>query len=213
MWTIEWVLPCGTHIFKNHAETLPVGKAWASIPGSKSQILGKRKAEDSCQPIMTEVEEARKPHLPEDKRLDRAAAPSSTPSPSTKPDLAFYLHHPICRPNTKALISVDLNMSIKEAVRGRTLLEFPTIFVLPNAPDNLPEGFILAHETNSTISNIHALKDTQLAEECSYDDLAASDTAKITAEEVQSLGLDEKILEVDETKILEVLRKDLGAVT
>jgi hypothetical protein len=106
-------------------------------------------------------------------------------------DLNFYLHCPNTPSAVKSLIPVNPNATIAEVVKERLLLEFPTIFILYDPPEMLPEPFILEAD--------YAKR---------YDDQAAlipsTDEADGTTEKQGQAAS-----QIDERRLMEVLRKDL----
>ncbi|KAL9110206.1 MAG: hypothetical protein Q9227_005267 [Pyrenula ochraceoflavens] len=140
---------------------------------------------------------------------DVAETTFQTHSSEPTPALYFYLHQTVSRGNIKRLIPLEPNKSIAEAVRGRVLLEFPTIYVLVNGPHNLPEGFALERVAKGSSPDKETPDETQL-------NLNLSDAARPSAE-VCLLHSDsnelpdkaEQILKVDEDDILRVLQQDL----
>jgi hypothetical protein len=64
------------------------------------------------------------------------------------PTAFFYLLKTGTTSSSKVVIPLDLGTSLTHCLQDRTVLEYPTIFVLPNAPDSLPDGFILEEDYN-----------------------------------------------------------------
>jgi hypothetical protein len=71
-----------------------------------------------------------------------------TTETTTDPNLSFYLLRTGTTSTSKVLIPLDSSASLTQSLRDRTVLEYPTIFVLPQPPDSLPEGFLLDKEYN-----------------------------------------------------------------
>jgi hypothetical protein len=106
-------------------------------------------------------------------------------------DLNFYLHCPNTPSAIKSLIPINPNATIADVVKERLLLEFPTIFILYDPPEMLPEPFILEAD--------YAKR---------YDDQAAlipstGETDGTTEKQEQATS------QVDERRLMEVLQKDL----
>jgi hypothetical protein len=106
-------------------------------------------------------------------------------------DLNFYLHCPNTPSAIKSLIPINSDATIADVVKERLLLEFPTIFILYDPPEMLPEPFIL---------------EADYAER--YDDQAAlipsTDEADGTTEKQERATS-----QIDERRLMEVLQKDL----
>ncbi|RAL14524.1 zinc finger HIT domain-containing protein [Aspergillus homomorphus CBS 101889] len=127
------------------------------------------------------------------------ATPSETETHTIVPhrDVYFYLHRPRTATKQPVLIPLAPGMTLTAALRGHTVLEFPTIYVLPDSPDMLraqgPDaGYLLEEEYTRT----HAP-----AEE----DSASPGDSEV--DQPPSTGID--LGGVDEKKVLEVLKKDL----
>jgi hypothetical protein len=71
---------------------------------------------------------------------------------STPPPLHFYLLKPSTTTSQKVLIPLHRNATLTSCLRDRTVLEFPTIYVLPHAPASLPaEDYILEEQYLRTL--------------------------------------------------------------
>ncbi|EMC91896.1 hypothetical protein BAUCODRAFT_79558 [Baudoinia panamericana UAMH 10762] len=57
-------------------------------------------------------------------------------------DLHFYLLKPGSSSGIRALIPLQSADTLTRCLTNRTVLEYPTIYVMPDRPDSLPEGFI-----------------------------------------------------------------------
>lgn len=63
-----------------------------------------------------------------------------------KPHLHFYLLRPGTSSADKVLIPVDSSATLTTTLQDKTVLEFPTFYVLPYAPQALPPGYILEEQ-------------------------------------------------------------------
>ncbi|KAF1817060.1 hypothetical protein P152DRAFT_510367 [Eremomyces bilateralis CBS 781.70] len=119
--------------------------------------------DQSLQPEPNEVEVAKQPDQPTseptpsqgpDANLDTAGsrlnAHSTDPEdlidegpPSHFPDRHFYLLMPQTPGKHTVLVPLSAQTILSEALRGRVIMEFPTIYVLPQLPEELPEPFAL----------------------------------------------------------------------
>jgi len=131
----------------------------------------------------------------EDKQDTRATEnqsrlPASTPT--TVEDIFFYLYRPNTPSKYKCLIPISQLGSIGEALRGKTLLEFPTIYVRSESPESLVEPFITEseylHHTSDMPVNLPSFGNTEV-------------------EEGEIAALPDNI---DDSKILAVLQKDVA---
>jgi hypothetical protein len=69
------------------------------------------------------------------------------PIPQKHREYHFYLHRPLTPASyPKVLAPLDTTKSISELLRGRDVMEFPTIHVQEEDPKKLPSGFILERE-------------------------------------------------------------------
>lgn len=127
--------------------------------------------------------------------------PKPTPSRLTEslildPGLYFYLHNPQTPAKYKCLIPISADMSLREVLHGRTLLEFPSFYVRAESPDALPAPFIAQEKYNES----HGV-------DLPIDVLPVYNSKDTTTEVAE--GARPSLTEVDEKTVLEVLQKDL----
>jgi hypothetical protein len=122
------------------------------------------------------------------------ASKKSPSTPSTDASLYnFYLHRPHTRSGEPiVLIPLPRSETLASGLRDKVVLEFPTIFVLQDPPDALPEGYV----TEEKYLNAQKLEDLVLK------------TQMDDKDELERGGID--LNGIDEKKVLEVLRKDMG---
>lgn len=114
------------------------------------------------------------------------------------PDFRFYLHRPRARSKLPVLIPLKESTTLAEALRGRTVLEFPTLYVL-GVQDDIAEKYVLDEQYLAEHPEERDLNDDDDDSSSSSDDEAA-----------EPLGAALKKLEsLDEQKVLEVLKQDL----
>ncbi|SMR58806.1 unnamed protein product [Zymoseptoria tritici ST99CH_1E4] len=79
---------------------------------------------------------------------DAEPCTKSDPAAEAHPDSKryFYLLKTGTTSASKVLIPLHAGDSMTECLKNRTVLEYPTIFVLPDCPDSLPDGFLLDKE-------------------------------------------------------------------
>jgi hypothetical protein len=116
---------------------------------------------------------------------------------STTPEY-FYLLKPFTASKSNVLIPIVSSGKLTECLQGQTVLEFPTIYVLPNAPASLPTGFMLEERYNKM----------QKAEEAEVDGLLRR-TNESTGGALTASREEEKPL--DANSILDMLKRDVGA--
>jgi hypothetical protein len=68
----------------------------------------------------------------------------------------FYLVKPLTSSKKTVLVPLNPTQSVAKNLRHRTVLEFPTIYTMQEAPDNLPPDFILENHYLEQIKNEEA---------------------------------------------------------
>ena len=109
----------------------------------------------------------------------------------------FYLLKPLTASKAKVVIPLDLASTLTECLAHRTVLEYPTIFVLADPPDALPEGVMLND----------AYKIQEKAEHREVHGLL-QEAQRSGADMGMVAGQDEKPL--DAGSILDMLQRDVG---
>jgi hypothetical protein len=109
----------------------------------------------------------------------------------------FYLLRPFTASKLTVLTPIDSSKSLTECLQGQTVLEFPTIYVLPDEPHSLPTGFLLAEQYEKV----------QKAEEVEVDELMQR-TNQSTGGALTASREEEKPL--DANSILDMLKRDVG---
>ncbi|CAK3927236.1 Hypothetical predicted protein [Lecanosticta acicola] len=82
----------------------------------------------------------------ESTREDPAARLEGEPESGPEQSCSFYLLKPGTSTASKVLVPLDSNRTLTESLQTQSVLEFPTIYILSHAPDQLPDGFMLATE-------------------------------------------------------------------
>lgn len=109
----------------------------------------------------------------------------------------FYLIRPFTASKSVVLIPLDPSKSLTENLKGQTVLEFPTIYVLPEQSDSLPTGFQLSDEYETL----------QKAEEAEVDGLMQR-TNQSTGGALTAAREEETSLNAN--SILDMLKRDVG---
>jgi hypothetical protein len=158
------------------------------------------------EPAITKVE-------PEDTKQHQSTVIKSTETPAdtnttavqqpleqspTHRGLYFYLHRPRTTTKMPVLVPLSPSSTLNQLLRGRTVLEFPTIYALPDSPQTLAgqETFILEEEYLRTAGPEEIGQFTGSDE----DDLGGDGAQPGSAVNLQ---------DVDEKRVLEVLKQDL----
>lgn len=210
MWTIEWVCPDGEKIMGHALETRKIEEAFVNTVGKK-KIIQKRKmsleehAPESSSPTkLVRQEPTRALAHSEDRKpglRDHSTAISQNagvaPVPTKKDPAAglyFYLHKPTTPSRFKCLIPLSRDQTLRSALEGRTVLEYPTIFMRDVRPEELQEPYMTEEEYM-----------TRFGEDITVPILATLEEGEIEEKEAASLPA-----QVDTEKVLEVLARDLA---
>jgi hypothetical protein len=129
-----------------------------------------------------------------DKMLDQNITPHR--------GLFFYLHRPRATTKKPVLAPLLQSATLKTVLRNRTVLEFPTIYALPDSAEKLladqeNSPFILEEEYLRT-AGPEEIRQSSMGDD--EDDSAATQTFPESSVNLQN---------VDENKVLEVLKQDL----
>lgn len=124
----------------------------------------------------------------------------------------FYLHRPQTSTRHPVVIPLSPNIRIVDALRDRTVLEFPSIYALPDSPDALradtEKHGLLLEESLCTSTDDKESGSGLTMEEQEYvgqDNLDEQDSKSGHGSGDKSMNIES----VDEKKILEVLKQDL----
>ena len=178
------------HILMKEPEVLPQP---TERPASDRGVS--RNGEAESERLLTDHMDQPGPDLP--------TSTSETPRPTSTPSLKFYLHHPSLPSQNPVLIPLPPDATLATSLTNRLVLEFPTIYVLPqHHGGGLPNGFISEDDYFGAAKN--DLIEDALEVESTIKDV--NDTSGETRD-----GFEEG--EVQEGRLLEVLGKDLKAIT
>ncbi|PYH49565.1 zinc finger HIT domain-containing protein [Aspergillus saccharolyticus JOP 1030-1] len=239
VWTVEWIGQTGEKRMRKCRDSVPIAVSYdRSFPPSREEREKEMDKEQKTQEDHEQEEEqadqqsipqqleasstendAQQPQDPADTTTATNAEFTAIPEPTTATTLAeetlpseqetqhaifphrgvyFYLHRPRTATKQPVLVPLAPSLTLTAALRGHTVLEFPTIYVLPDSPDVLraqgsDAGYLLEDEY------------IQLHGPVADDDSASPTDSEV--EQLPSNGLD--LGNVDEKKVLEVLKKDL----
>jgi hypothetical protein len=130
--------------------------------------------------------------------------------PSTKSmgdvDCRFYLVKPRTSSSKLVLIPLTQTATLGECLKGRTILEFPTIYVFPESIQRLPEEFMLEEDYLKQEGEEQKEFDALISE------LDPDILQRLKADGQRSGPQYANQEEVDSKEILDVLKKDFGAV-
>jgi hypothetical protein len=142
---------------------------------------------------------------PADDQSNSTTDPNKMPGPAEQEDVStdaptpehFYLLRPFTASKSIVLTPIDASKTLTECLKEQTVLEFPTIYVLPDEPQSLPAGFQLAEHYEKA----------QKAEEAEVDALVQR-TNQSTGGALTAAREEEKPL--DANSILDMLKRDVG---
>lgn len=139
------------------------------------------------------------PHNP-DPRHDGSSA-----QPLGNGRYRYFLLKPRTTSNRHVLIPLDSNHALGDCLRGRTILEFPTIYAFPTETEDLPEEFMLDDEYAKQEGEDQREFDEMMRE------LDPEILRRLKEDGTRNDGAESAHQEVDSKRILDVLKRDLGA--
>ncbi|KAL3481271.1 hypothetical protein BJX99DRAFT_253927 [Aspergillus californicus] len=213
-WTVEWATFTGTAADKkkmNSVDTSTIAEAYdRAFPLSREEKEQKRLRNQTTTQEDEQPETTHNPNVETDPQPTTSDPPNTEPLQPTYPEhqtatpvekstshrnLYFYLHRPRTTTKQPVLIPIMPDMTLANALRGRVVLEFPTIYAVQNALNEDPPNeakFMLETEYLRT----HPDPEPMVEE----------------GTDIQPPFAVMDIPDVDEGKVMEVLQKDLLAV-
>jgi hypothetical protein len=181
MWTVEWLFN-GEKRVVNVPDSRTVGETFIGLFGKKAGR--KRKRDDAKDEPAKDVDvdgakESEETSVPSPEHTDKCRK-------SSIEGLYFYLHRPQTSSKVKCLIPVDSRSNWKEILKGRTVLEFPTVHVREEPPEDIPKPFILERDY------IERGED-------------------VVVQPVLASAVEPELPDLDPNKLLEVLKADLNS--
>lgn len=140
-WTVEWILDNGTKVLGNCQETRSIREAFVNAVG-KRKMNGQQ---SGASKTVAGTDNANFAPLSEGQNINSASAVVDTVSTS-EIEQHFYLHRPNLPSNVRCVIPLQPDAAIKDVLRDRMLIEFPTIFVSAVSKDKLQPPFITEEE-------------------------------------------------------------------
>ncbi|OGM48746.1 HIT finger domain protein [Aspergillus bombycis] len=223
-WSVEWVAPDGERRIRLCLESLTLAEAYdRSFPLSKEEREQKKKDQESKAEQVGVNSSERLPDTRDPTPSTAEATPQEAPQEAvlpnpeseTKPDITpqdqpmqstdeitshrelyVYLHRPRTSTKQPVLVPLSPTATLTSALRGRTVLEFPTIYILSNSPDALSE------EENSKF-----LLEKDYLRMQPQGEAESGETSETDGDQPAPGSVD--ISNLDEKKVLEVLQKDL----
>ncbi|CEL06379.1 hypothetical protein ASPCAL07484 [Aspergillus calidoustus] len=209
LWTVEWITDEGTKRF-NSVETCSVAEAYDRVfPLSKEErkvhsenqsATQDEDSEDPTQKPESSTSEIDPQSTSEPSETQPTAHDITTNASEDKPtphrNIYLYLHRPRTATKQQVLVPLSPRTTLADALRGRTVLEFPTIYVLRSPLD----------ETRSQEQNDKFMLEKEYLR--THPDTEEVDDGPEETDAQPVFGAVD-IPNVDESKVLEVLRKDL----
>lgn len=153
---------------------------------------------DTKSPPCTTEDSAKEPADASTEQMDKA--PNQTIAPHR--GLYFYLHRPRTTTKKPVLTPLLQTSTLNTVLRNRTVLEFPTIYALPEAAETL-----FAHKDNSKFILEEDYLRTSEPNEIGQSSTTSDDDDAAGKEALP--GSSVNLQDVDENLVLEVLKKDL----
>lgn len=224
-WTVEWILPSSERITRNCLESSSIADAYDRVappPEEEAdgrvrvQLQGQLQGEESTQvefeslepPATSDSADAHAPSQPpQDLQAETTKPeetvqrnPSSTEKIAPHRDIYFYLHRPRTATRQPVLIPLAPSTDLTTALRGHTVLEFPSIYVLPDSP----EGLLTEKRSEFLLEEDYLRTEKPVLEQEAGEVLPGQEGLD-NSSSANSVDLGQ----VDEKKVLEVLEQDL----
>ena len=158
LWTIEWILENESKVLGNCQETRTVIEAFGNAVGKR-----KMESQQSCDLGSTIHTHCANSEAVSENQKNSFSTSAAHAESTSSPEHHFYLHRPNLPSNVKCVIPLQPDAVIKDIIRDRVLIEFPTIFVLNIPQEKLRKPFITEEEhlkqygdgRSATASEIH----------------------------------------------------------
>ena len=207
IWTVEWITPDGERRIRTCLESCRIAEAYDRVYPLPKECK-KENTQDQRQQ-QEDPEQQPQPQPQPEAGAGAGAGPEEQPQPEVEPesteitshrDMYFYLHRPRTATKQPVLIPLPPCISFTSALRRRTVLEFPTVYVLAESPDTLRGmgKFLLEEEYLQTVSGTSEKEA----------DPGGPGSVQGAAGGTQPSGVVD-LDQVDEKKVLEVLKQDL----
>jgi hypothetical protein len=221
---VEWITAAGEKTVRACIETCCIAEAYDRVypapkeerarPGQKEeQDVSQEPAakEDATAPEAASSAPAQSteipvPHPSSSEPIDTGSTaekqPATDQSITPHRGLYFYLHRPRTTTKKPVLIPLSPSASLTTALRGHTVLEFPTIYALPDSTATLlaeteTSPFLLEAEYLRTMGTPEAGVNQLPQEVSEVDDETIGDLKSVD------------LRNVDENEVMEVLQQDL----
>lgn len=211
MWTMEWVCPDGEKVIGSALETRTIEEAFVNTVGKK-RVRGKRKLSvdknmeesNKMKKSVRQDEKSTRPDLTQNAQIVLDVTVNTNDNDETAhlptkinpvAGLKFYLHKPNTPSKFKCLIPLPSEQTLRSALEGRAVLEFPTIFIMHGNSGTLPSPFITETEYLGRYG----------------EDVVANGSSTVEEGEIGTSVGPTLPSSMDTGKVMEVLAKDLSA--
>ena len=222
---MEWIASDGEKRIRLCLESSTLAEAYdRSFPLSKEEREQKKKDQESKSEEVDVNSSEQLPDTRDPTPSTAEATPQETPKEAvlpnpeseTRPDITpqdqptqstdkitshrnlyFYLHRPRTSTKQPVLVPLSPTATLTSALRDRTVLEFPTIYILSDSPDAL----------SSEEENAKFLLEKDYLRMQPQGETESGETSEADGEQLAPGSVD--ISNVDEKRVLEVLQKDL----
>lgn len=202
-WTVEWVLSDNERVIAQCSESRSLGEAFLQVKSMGNSERRRKRPRDNDEHALKARKSSSTTSTPRSETKDEALDDidlqndcSETPTVSDQllTDTNFYLHKPKTPSQFKCLIPISANQLLKDALDGRVLVEFPTIYVKSEPPERLSMPFITEAEYQERYGA----------------DIPINVTVSLEDGEIQEPDGVTLPTEVDSQKVLEVLARDMA---
>jgi hypothetical protein len=225
IWTVEWI---GSDKSRTLTQTSAVEQISRAHPLYESPAQKRKRgvdkaAQDAAETPAHQVKQQKtetQPDIQPSPATDTADT-QVKPEPSTAnaasitniphlpvhhtPDYTFYLLRPRTSSTRPVLIPLRPEATLAESLTNRTVLEFPTIYMFPASAPQLPADFVLEAEYLKQEAQEQRELETLLK------DVDPQTLKGLHAGEPSAVSAQAPGDEVDSARILDVLKRDLGA--
>jgi len=129
--------------------------------------------------------------------------PPPPPPQSLCPGLHFYLHKPHTTYPHPVLVPLSPQSTLSTCLQNRLILEYPTVYVLPQPPSELPSDFLLEVEYHK--------QEKKMIEELDQDERELG-VGTLPVNSVTGVSRDDEG-DVEDARVLESLKRDLLGLT
>jgi hypothetical protein len=211
---VEWIPTSGEKMVCNSLETRTLAQAYDGVypipkeerpdwDPNRGQKGEQQKSSTAHEQKDTEFTDLASESQPAPELAETITLPAEEPTPDAPitphRGVYFYLHRPRTTTKKPVLIPIPPQTTLANALRERTVLEFPTLYVLPDSAESLS-----ANEEESQF-----ILEEDYLRTAAPEDTAESENEGVVMNNDAELHGAKDIGNVDEQKVMEVLKQDL----